>query len=507
MSRRSHACAGVFLAGLTACTGIATVTDPLRHAGAPHASPLSPGISLDHPVALETHEGLLWVLTDTRALVSVTPGQERVVRHLAQDDVLGLHRTPDARLWALTRDKETDDLRLWGHEAMTWTLEAEWMGMGASPLALTSSNARPVVISPAAAFVLEDGDLRGVELSDRVGSPGYYALAAATRNGTAYVYEPTVGESGYLNAVDLESGDVRSVVCPSSLRLSIVGPGGERRPCTGVTGVVADPASADCALVSFANQASGFLWRVCSEHAEVVTGPWEDLVFVDDPARALSVFGELRRPAGEGDSAEPRGGEESSDGLMDLCTIDPDACPKGEPSLGPIPLVGLAPAGEGVWIATPDALIAWRPGVVSSIALRSGNAKTKAPVKETRSVTTLGGDNRTLVAAEASGPNDPRNKPPPVACYRATNGDALCFDEDRYVRRSELALVEGKALIGPVGDGSYAAFIDGGERVTLFFGAERALLLRKVGERRVGAWLAPLGADETRSLLEAEKDK
>ncbi|NUO54341.1 MAG: hypothetical protein HOV80_36310 [Polyangiaceae bacterium] len=459
------------------CTGVATVTDPLRHAGSPQASALPSGVTLEEPVALETHEGLAWVLTKSGALVSLAHQSERMVRHLAQDPVLGLHRTPDAKLWALTRDAETDDLRLWEHDAMTWSVAAEWMGMGDSPFALTSSGGRPVVISPAAAFVLEGNDLRGVELVGRVGRSGEPALAAATKSGTAYVYERIEQDAGYLNAIDLETGDVSSIVCPESSSFSVIGASGEKRPCTGITGIVADPEAIDCVLVTFRQKVhGGFLWRVCDDKAEIVSGPWEDLAFDEDPARSLAPFG---NPSNE-----------------------PSSRARQDAQIGPVALLGMAPVDGGVWIATPDAMVAWRPGAAPRFVLRSYDWARGGPKEERHDLMSLSGKTRTLLAAEPTvTAGDISNTPPTAACYRATNGDAFCLKGSRYRHKSEVADDKGTVLIRPLGDGSYAADVDGGERLTMLFAEDRALLLRKLDDRRVGARLARMSETESRALL------
>ncbi|NUO53108.1 MAG: hypothetical protein HOV80_30030 [Polyangiaceae bacterium] len=495
--------ASLLVGAMGGCTGVATVTDPLRHAGSPQASALPSGVTLEEPVALETHEGLAWVLTKNGALVSLSRENERMVRHLAQDPVLGLHRTPDAKLWALTRDAETDDLRLWEHDAMTWSVAAEWMGMGAEPFALTSSGGRPVVISPAAAFVLEGNDLRGVELTDKVGTAAVTALAAATKNGTAYVYDRVAEDAGYLNAIDLETGDVSSIVCPASSSFSLVGPKGERRQCAGITGIVADPSAADCVLVSFIQGPQhGFLWRVCDDHSQIVKGPWEELGFDDAPARALAPFRE-RSSQGER-AAEPPPG--SRGGFEELCAIDPSACKAIDLPEGPLPLLGLAPADEAVWVATPDALIAWRPGAAPRFVLRSFGWVPSGPREERSNLVTLKGKTRTLLAAEATTMlPDAQGKPPAAACYHANNGEKLCLKEGRYRLKSEVDDDNGSVLIRPLGDGSYAVDVEGGERLTMLFAEDRALLLRKEGDHRVGARLARLSAEETRALLEADE--
>ncbi len=496
---------GCLLVGIAAgCTGVATITDPLRPAGAPKASIVPTGATLDEPVGLETHEGLAWILTQSGALVSVAPGKDRVVRHLEQEAVLGLHRTPDAKLWALTRDTATDDLRLWGHDAMTWTVAAEWMGMGEPPFALTSSDNRPVVISPAAAFVLEGNDLRGVELGDHVGKARDQTLAAATKNGTAYVYERVVPDAGYLNAVDLETGEVSSIVCPESSSFSVVGPSGEKRLCGGITGIVADPAAADCVLISVRQKVhGGFLWRACDDSGQIVGGPWEELDFDEDPARTLAPFGDSPSDTDPGPRPRPPGASDPTQNDV-LCVIDPAACETRRP-IGPVALLGIAPAEDGVWIATPDALVAWRPGSAPQFVLRSFDWVPSGPREERRELLTLNSKTRTLLAAERTATaSGAESKPPAAACYRATNGDALCLKGGRYRHKSEVADDRGAVLIRPLGDGSYAADVQGGERLTIHFAADRALLLRKLGDRRIGARLLRLTEEESRGLLEDE---
>jgi hypothetical protein len=494
--------AATMLVAAAGCSGLATVTDPLRSAGSPKASTVGSGVSLADPIVLETHEGLAWVLTDGGTLVSLGPRNEHVVRHLEHEEVRGLHRTPNAKLWALTRDTETDDLRLWSHDAMTWRVVAEWMGMGDPPLALTSSGNRPVVISPRSAFVVDGSELRGVEVGMQLGHPGERALAAATEDGTAYVYERVFKDEGHLSAIDLETGEVSSIVCPTSAEFSVVGPGGERRPCVGITGIVADPTSAACVLVSFRQKVKGgFLWRVCDGSTQIVAGPWEDLGFEEDPARALAPFGD-RAPEPE-TQTRPRPAPmlPNAQELDALCAIDPSSCGLKAP-FGPVALLGIAPADDGVWVATADALVAWRPGAVSRFVLRSFNWTPGGPNEERHDLITLKGKTRTLLAAEPTAAGHIENKPPSTACYRATNGDALCLDGNRYRHRSEVADDKGTVLLRPLGDGSYAADVDGGERLTMHFASDRALLVRKLNDGRVGARLALMTEEESRGLLE-----
>ncbi len=481
MTRTRRLGAFLFSAMVAACAGPGMVTDPLRPARAPRAEVLRNVVTVAQPVALEAHDGQVWLLSRRGALLSLTE-RGAAVRHLADEDVLGVHRSPDDRLWSISRDPKTDDLRLWERQGRSWSPAVEWMGLAAPPVALTSSGNRPVVIAPAAAWVLEGEDLRGIGLSANVATPGHHVLAAATRSGTAYVHEPIAGDAGYLNAIDLETGEVDAVECPLSLDLQVVGHRGAIRPCAGVTGMVADPARSGCVLVSFAHGGDGLLWRLCDDTAGRVTGAWDEVAFEDAPEHALAAF------------LEPR---------SETSRVVPSSESGAAEDGGAVPLLGLAPAADGVWVVTRDLLILWREGAASRFVLRTAPAPSATPTRELGSVTTVSERQRTLVAAEldAASKNEAES-PPSAACYRAPRGATLCMKGGRYHFEAGGAVSEGVVVVRALGDGSYAADV-GPERLRIHFATGRALLVRQIGSKRHAARLARLPAEEERSVLES----
>jgi hypothetical protein len=537
MSKGSITCLFSAIA-LIGCGGAATIAPPLAPAMPRHDSAERwDARAIPWRISkIAFHQGELWLGSVDEPLVSVDLVRRQVQRHFDDQQVLDLHRTPDDRLWVLTRESASDDVRVWQRTTKGWKPIMEFAAPVARVLGLSELGGEPLVLTERAVFWSDAGEIRSRSLSERIPLGRVPQLAiAATAAGDVYVGANTPTFNGSLRRIVLDTGRVELIRRPDGSNSCTTSNNPE---CDPITGVVDDPQNPDCVLASVgfsAVLAHGRLLRACGSRVSIVHGPWET-----EPVSTPRAVDELARRFAPPDPELRKfmNGEET---LVDICRLDPGACPKldmeREAAL-PLPgqvspdlpiervatgIIALARTRAGVWVATRNALYGHGSGTTPRIDTPSYELLGEVAIaqlpraitvtSEIHSATALSGFTPLLASTDlASSPAPVRASPsselPFEQCFAIERGASpayqLCLERDRYFWRDEQGWTSAMVVWQALNDGAMRAILPDRKDVRLHFRiAPARAFLDDPGSPTMSVVLVPLKG-EARAALRRE---
>ena len=514
-----HVTPAIRVAGalLSSCGGAAAVVPPLAPAIAVpdgRGERVTRGLSAQ-VAEVAFYEGQLWArgADGTLASVDVATGERR--QHLEAHVVVAIRRTAAGGLWALAADPHSSDLRVWQRAGGGWEPLFEMSSPATAPLGLDEIGGRALVVTERALFVLgASGGPRGVALDQplRRGRVQQMSVAAADAS-LAYVGANSGELGGALYRVELGTGHVEAVE-------RVDGPGlcdGPFNPgCDPVTGIVRDPERAGCVLAGIGlvhMRTSGRLLRLCDREVSVAWQAAKGRREQRDPVGALRPFlGGAPPETHDLCAIDPS----ACPPTTDLCELDPDAC--DGTGRGAEAVLGLAPAGDGVWMVTDRSLYRWsreraQPFDLPPVAVRGGlpmGALSAAWIVATdvNWAASLSGYTP-LVAAAPDLASAIAGPPPPAPTGTCWGGQALedgavapvlCLDRDRFFAKDDRGWSSGLMKWRHRPDRGWSLALASGPLVRVAFTPDRAVFRHSDDEATWSASLPSLAAPEARRL-------